>query len=62
MKNNKRMKLKDKVIEELAKVGYEKFYDDKWIYEPKNTIEKKMWKDIAEAMLDKLEEMWKSED
>lgn len=54
------MTQKEKVIEELAKVGYNRFYggEHKWdglgIHHELTRI---LWKDIAEAMLKRLEEL-----
>lgn len=52
------MAIKEKVVEELARVGYETMFEDKWDCLPTYFIEKALWRNIAEAMLNKLRELW----
>ncbi len=41
------------ILEHMAKVGYERFYDEKWLVLPSNRIERALWIEIAKAMLKK---------
>ena len=49
---------RDKVIEELARVGYERMFDDKWADLPLLSIERALWKEVADVMLDELWRLW----
>ena len=44
----------DYVIEQIAKAGYERHFDDKWDNLHPKSIERALWKEIAKTMLDAL--------
>jgi len=52
------MKNRDMVVEKLAKIGYETYFEDKWDDLYSNSIERKMWLDIADNMLSELQKIW----
>jgi len=54
-------KEKEKVIEGMAKVGYENMFDERWDDLPLNSIERALWLQISSSMLDELRRLWQSE-
>jgi len=39
------------IIEDMAKAGYERFFDDKWDSLHPNSIERELWRETARAMI-----------
>lgn len=48
----------DRVIEPLARVGYETMFEDKWDDLAPNSIERALWKQVATQMLKRLWQLY----
>jgi len=49
------------ILEEIARVGYETMFEEKWNDLPKKSIERAMWLEVATEMISKLWEIKRRE-
>ena len=52
------MEVRNWVIENLARVGYERMFEGKWKSLHPNGIERALWREIAASMLTELQRLW----
>jgi len=51
----------NQLFDELAKVGYETMFEDRWENLPSESIERALWLSIAESMIRKLWGLYQEE-
>lgn len=48
----------EQLFDELAKVGYEEFFDDTFDNLPKDSIERALWRNVAFQIVKRLRELY----